>query len=132
MSAIYSKLTAHAGLSALVGARIYPGELPRKDPAFAYPAVVYDVDKEAMAAHDEDGEGQFSTVYAEFTVYSRTTALAAEGIADQIRAAFPTVTGSIDGATYTGARFEGADAAVYIGDAQTWALDLRFSVMESA
>lgn len=126
--AIYSTLTAQAGLAALIGQRLYPSELPRE---ITYPAVTFDVDVEAEDAHDDDLEGQFRTVFVEFSIYSRTTAAAADAIGEQIKAAFLNLSGVVDGLHYSGARFESADAPQFMGEENTWALDLRFSVMES-
>ena len=95
--AIYSRGTTHAGLSALIGLRLYPGLAPQN---VAYPAVVYQrisaIPESLMTADTDILRERF-----QFTVLAEDYA-GASVVAAQVKSAFQ--------------RWQGTEASVVIED----------------
>ncbi len=80
--ALYDYLTTHAGLSALVGTRIYPLRLPE---GAVYPCIRHqEITLTPTMAHD--GDRRFDHTREQFDVYAETM-LGAEAAAEQVRLA---------------------------------------------
>ena len=80
--AIYSRLSGYAGLTALVGTRVYPVVLPE---AVTFPCVRHlQVSLVPTVAHD--GDQSVDVVREQFDIYAATD-LAADAILAQLRAA---------------------------------------------
>ena len=94
-------LAGFAGLAALVTAnRIYPGRMKQGS---TLPCVVYNrISTSSIQAHDSTGiGGDLSFVRMQFDSWA-DTALAAKGVADQIRAALNGKKGTVNGITLQG------------------------------
>lgn len=95
--ALYARATAHAGLTALIGTRVYPGTLPQST---ALPAVAYSRisrSRESVMGVDTD----LARARYQLTAFARTP-LAAKNVIEQIRACFQ--------------RWRGTAAAVVVDD----------------
>lgn len=134
-SAVRSTLAGNGGLSALVGTRIFANFLPEGQfaPNPLYPCISFDIDEENMPTHDEDSNGRFAELLVECTVYSKRRDPASElaPIETALQAAVLGLSGSINGRTYSGARFDGAAFAVWVPGSECWEKDLRYRVMVS-
>lgn len=90
-SAIYTRLSGFAGLSALVGTRIYPPPLPQ---ITTYPAVSY---LQISAVRDYVMGNQSGLVHARFEINSwATTTITARSVAEQVRLALSNYHGTSD------------------------------------
>lgn len=90
-ASLYSRLSGYAGLSALVGTRIYPDHMPQSP---TYPAVVY----ERQVTERESAMGSDTgNVSALFTVESHaTTFTGALNVATQVLGALQRFSGTVD------------------------------------
>ena len=93
--ALYAYLTGHAGLSALVGTRVYPEYLPD---APTYPAVVYQrVSGLASYTHDSAvGAGDFDRARIQFDCWADTYA-GVKAVRAQLIAALSAYRGTMGG-----------------------------------
>lgn len=106
---IYSVLAADAGVSALVGTRIYPVMIPQTS---AFPAIVYIVsttpkDKQKDKVSDKDIESVSFTFFADYQqgadAYTKTT-----GIDAAVRTALDFVEGTAAGVTVVACHYDGS------------------------
>ena len=106
---IYSVLAADAGVSALVGTRIYPVMIPQTS---AFPAIVYIVsttpkDKQKDKVSDKDIESVSFTFLADYQqgadAYTKTT-----GIDAAVRTALDFVEGTAAGVTVVACHYDGS------------------------
>lgn len=91
-AAVYARATAHAGLAALVGTRVYPSNLPQSPtlPAVAYTRISRS--RESVMGIDTDlARGRY-----QLTVFAPTY-LVAKLVLEQIRAAFQRYRGTSAG-----------------------------------
>lgn len=89
-TALYAWLTAQAGVSALVGDRLYPLRLPQK---CAYPAIRYERDNTDRST-DHDGQGDLLTTDLQLDSVA-TTLAAAVNVADAVRSALLNYSGAM-------------------------------------
>lgn len=103
-SAIHSRLTNYAGLTALVGQRSYHAKLPQSP---AYPAVTYQVvstePRESQFAYADSGAVRRRV---QLSAWSRD-ALEAVNVREQLRQAFQRWNGSVSGEVIHDAYIEG-------------------------
>jgi len=91
-TALYTYLSTYAGLSAIIGTRIYPDTLPQN---VAYPAATYQyVDDDEIDTFEQPNT-LISPTY-QFDSYAKTRAVA-DSIADQLRLAFKNYSGVMGG-----------------------------------
>ena len=88
---LYSRLTGYAGLSALIGTRLYPEVLPE---GVTLPAVTYQIVSLADTADAAGGDNLMDTNRVQLTSYAATKAAAAN-VDRQIRAAINGYRGSM-------------------------------------
>lgn len=67
---VYTKLTGYAGLSALIGGRVYPGQLPQRP---SLPAITYQrVSTTAVATRDNSGYASLERPRFQFDCWGAT------------------------------------------------------------
>lgn len=73
---IYTQLTTHAGLAALIGSRVHPGQLPQRS---TLPALTYRrVTTLRVATRDGDGKAKLARPRFQFDCWAATYATARE------------------------------------------------------
>jgi len=97
--AIYTRITTFAGLSSLIGTRIYPNQFPK---GVSYPAIRYfTVDDPSVAqTHDGGPEGLASPRY-QFDIYD-TTPNGAKLVRDQLKFCLEGYSGTVAGVIIQG------------------------------
>ena len=91
-SALYTRLSGHAGLKALVSARIYPPPAPQSS---AYPLVTYqEIDR--VSPHVMRGTAGVTHIRYQVDSWAETLA-GAKAVAAQVRAALDNWSGTSDG-----------------------------------
>lgn len=91
-AAIYSRLSNHVGLTAIVGSRIYPAHLPQ---SAAYPALVYTLVSNTHR-HNLTGASGGALARFQFDVFSVRLADCVEAV-EQIRLALQGFRGTVAG-----------------------------------
>jgi len=125
--AIYSQLTGHAGLSALIGTRVYPLVLPQNAPSAAVlPAVVYQIiGNDRLERHRGASGDARPTV--QLSAWALTEASAA-AVAAQMRIAITAMTGVVAGVTVTGAANDSGEIHRYEPDTRRYGISLDFRI----
>lgn len=119
---IESRLTSHAGLSALVSTRVYPKKLPQE---VTYPCLVYEVSNRSeypTMGSNADQSRKRITVRGYDTSYSGVKSLEA-----QIKAALDRYTGTSDGTTIDGSYLENM-IDTYEDEFQVYGVEFDFLV----
>lgn len=123
-TALYSYLTSYAGLTALVGDRIYPLVIPEQAglPAIAYQRI------STRITYSHDGDSELDRTRFQFACVAKTAKEARE-VAEQVVAALSAYSGPMDGlnvgASFIENRLDGyepqpTDAYVVRVDALLW------------
>ena len=122
-NALYSRLSGHAGLSALVGVRVYPLRLPQDT---TLPAVTYTrVGTRRLRAMGSDP----GLARARFQVAAWAATFAAgRDAGEQIRAALQRWRGTLEGVVVQDSFFE-TEVDVYEPDTETYQRTLNFEII---
>jgi hypothetical protein len=112
--ALYSRLTTFAALSALIGARVYPGRLPV---GATLPAVTY---QRVSGRHEYAQTGPAGLARPRFQLDAWATTYAqADQVAAQVRAALSGYTGTVLGVPINGA-FLDTEMDLWDAATETW------------
>ena len=108
---IYSKLTATAGVTALVSTRIYPVVMPQDA---AFPAIVYSVSNKPLDSNAKDRAAAHDTAIVTFNYwadvkYGQDGYTALDSIDVAVRTAIDFVTGTAGSVTVEGCKFLGSE-----------------------
>lgn len=129
VAAVKATFIANAGVSGVIGSRLFSERLPQNAPTF--PAAIYDVDVEPVHTHDGARSGNFLEATVGFTLYGRTDAAEVQDLADKVAAAIVDLDGTIDGQAYSGAKLAEIASVEWDDSTRTWMLDLEFEVTVS-
>lgn len=119
-------LLAHAGLTALIGARLYPEEAPQDEDL---PAVAYQCISDVKLHSLTEQMGLEQPVY-QFTAYAASRA-SARAVAEQIKAALCDYSGTMSGVTVQYIELQSEISSLVSssdGTVSTHAVDLEFQI----
>ena len=107
-SALFSRLSGHAGLKALVSSRIYPPPAPQNA---AYPLVTYqEIDRQPI--HVMGGTAGVVHIRCQIDCWAETLA-AAKAVAAQVAAALDNYSGTSDGIVIKNSFLESGQSSPY-------------------